>query len=69
MLLLIKFCSRWSMSVMDEVEEGYASLILLPGDRGNKRLGAYWDWSDAAAKQNKLMVDWESVEYREITLV
>ena len=69
-LLLMKFCSRWSMSVMDEVEEGYASLILLRGDGGSfKRLGTYWAWSDAAAKQAKPMVDWENVEYREITLV
>ncbi|KAH8911273.1 HET-domain-containing protein [Coniochaeta sp. PMI_546] len=69
-LLLTKFCSRWSMEAPGEVEEGYASLIVLPGDKGTfRRLGSFWDWTDAAATAVKQMIDWAEVPYRQVTLM
>lgn len=72
-LLQTKECSRWSREAADEVyEEGYGSLIVLPGNEGTfHRLGTFWDWwprMDVASETDQGHI-WDKVPYREVTLI
>ncbi|KAB5577817.1 heterokaryon incompatibility protein-domain-containing protein [Coniochaeta sp. 2T2.1] len=69
-LVLMKYASRWSMEVAGRVEDGYASLILLPDAEGTfRRLGIVWDWASAALPEREQMVDWDEVPYQEVTMI
>lgn len=68
-LLWLKSASRWNLVGTDRVQRGNGGLVVLPCDASEsfRRVGRFWDWTGDV--DGKSMVDWEDVEFRDITLI